>query len=61
MKKWDGEEEHITMSGLAEDPSATCHLGKDQDVHMAAEAMAEAGTLIQEYVEDFQGSRDGGG
>jgi hypothetical protein len=49
MKKWDGEEEHITMNGLAEDPSATCHLGKDQDVHMGAEAMAEAGALIQEY------------
>jgi len=49
------------MNGPAGGPSTTCHLGKDQDVHMAAEAMAEAGALIQEYAEGFQGSRDGGG
>ena len=61
MKKWDGEEEDITISGPAEVPSATCHLGKDQDEHTAAEAMAEAGTLIREYVEGFLGSRGGGG
>jgi len=59
-KKWDGEEEHISISGLAEDPSATCHHGNDQDV-CTAEAMAEDGAWIHEHVQGFHSFQDGGG
>jgi hypothetical protein len=61
MKKWDIEEEHILINGPVEDPSATCHHGKDQDVDTAAEAMEEVGAVIREYVQGFRGFRDGGG
>ena len=60
-EKWDIEEEHISISGQAMDPSATCHHGKDQDVCTAAEAMAEGGALTHEHVQIFRGSHDGGG
>ena len=60
-QKWDIEEEHISISGLAEDHSVTCHHGKDLDVHTAAEDMDKEGTLIRRHVQDFRGFQDGGG
>jgi hypothetical protein len=60
MKRWDGEEEHILISGLAEGLSATCRHGKDRDGYIEAEAMADGGALIHGHARRFRGFRGGG-